>query len=98
MTLDHEKSRLASEQAQMFEKKQELEQDRVKLNHERQAVLNLQQNLKVQSVQVNRTSELAQEVHVEGHQALATAHRMHEELNRRRTELKREQQKLASQV
>lgn len=80
---------MALEQSKLQKQKLELEQDRTKLYHDRQTLITLEQNLKVQSLQVNRTSQIAQEVHTEGEQSLAIAHRIQQNLNTKMVEIQR---------
>ena len=98
VSLDQEKATLSIEQSKLLKDKQKLEQDKTKLNHDQQALLTLEQNLKLQTLQVNRTSEIAQEVHKEGQQALTIAHRIQEDLNRKVIKLQKKEEILSTQV
>lgn len=81
--LEKERNLLSLEQSKLIRERQQLEQDKLKLNQSHQAVLALEQNLKIQATQVNETSHLTHQAYLEGQQTLIAAKEMHKDLNRK---------------
>lgn len=94
--MEQEKNVISLEQAQLLKERKELQQDRSKLNHDRQALVLLEQNLRIQTLKMDKTSQLAKEMHMDGQQALATANRIQNGLHSRLADLQRKEEIIAS--
>lgn len=83
VSLEKERNSLSLEQSKLMREREQLEQEKLKLNESRQAVLALEQNLKMQATQVNETSQMTQQVYLEGQQTLIAAKEMQKVLNKK---------------
>ncbi len=89
---------ISFDQTKLLKERQELDNIRAKLDQDRQALLTLDQNLRVQLLQLNRSSREAQDVQAESQHAFIAARRMQEELTRKMTELQQRETMSLSQV
>ena len=97
-SLDQERLAISFDQTKLLKERQELDSIRAKLDQDRQALLALDQNLRAQLLQVNKSSQHAQDVQADSQHALIAARRMQEELNRKLTELQQRETMSLSEV